>query len=102
MHFLYLNLLRNLCYLIYKFFYFSENAENKIEEKRIRADYDKKISSLKNDVRTIETARKQHVRLLNSSANEAQLKKLKQEVADMKRAKVNAMIYKSFRVETQG
>lgn len=75
-----------------------ENAEiknedkRKNEEKRIRADYEKRISSLKNDVRTMETARRQHVHLLNASANEAQLKKLKQEVADMKRAKVRIQI----------
>lgn len=36
----------------------------------------------------MENARRQHVHLLSTSTNEAQLKKLKQEVADMKRAKV--------------
>lgn len=70
------------------FKHFTETAESKSEEKRIRADYEKKISSLKNDVKTMENARRQHVHLLSTSSNEAQLKKLKQEVADMKRAKV--------------
>ncbi|XP_054707969.1 kinesin-like protein KIF21A [Uloborus diversus] len=65
-----------------------KTSESKIEEKRIRADYEKKLSSLKNDMKTMESAKRQHVHFMNNASNsENQLKKLKQEVAEMKRAK---------------
>ncbi|XP_015926246.1 kinesin-like protein KIF21A [Parasteatoda tepidariorum] len=67
----------------------NKTAGNKSEERRIRADYEKKISSLKNDVQQFENAKRNHAQLLSSaSESEAKLKKLKQEVAEMKRAKV--------------
>ncbi|GBM91794.1 Kinesin-like protein KIF21A [Araneus ventricosus] len=70
----------------------SKTAESKSEEKRIRADYEKKISSLRNDVRNFENAKKHHVQLMSSaSSTEAQLKKLKQEVAEMKRTKISLL-----------
>ncbi|GFS39246.1 kinesin-like protein KIF21A [Trichonephila inaurata madagascariensis] len=70
----------------------SKTAESKSEERRIRADYEKKISSLRNDVKNFENAKKHHVQLMTSaSSSEAQLKKLKQEVAEMKRTKVNLL-----------
>ncbi|XP_035224400.1 kinesin-like protein KIF21A isoform X1 [Stegodyphus dumicola] len=70
----------------------AKNAQGKSEEQKIRADYEKKLSSLKNDVKNFESAKKQHVNYMKTPSNsDARLKRLKQEVIEMKQAKVQLL-----------
>ncbi|XP_041944187.1 kinesin-like protein KIF21B isoform X2 [Alosa sapidissima] len=70
------------------------SMENYTEEKasRIRADYEKRLKEMNRDLLKLQTAQKEHARLLkNQSRYERELKKLQAEVADMKKAKVALM-----------
>lgn len=57
--------------------------------KRIKAEYEKKLSVMNKELQKLQAAQKEHARLLkNQSQYEKQLKKLQQEVAEMKKIKV--------------
>lgn len=67
---------------------------NKIDEKtkKVHDDYDKKIKALQGDLRKLQDARKEHaIAMKNQAKYEQQVKKLRNEVGDMKRQKVNVM-----------
>lgn len=57
--------------------------------KKIKDEYETKISSLNKELKNLQSAKKEHARLLRSQTQyESQLKTLRMDVAEMKRAKV--------------
>lgn len=67
------------------------SVESGTEEKakKIKAEYERKLSSMNKELQKLQSARKEHARLLkNQSQYEKQLKKLQQEVSEMKKTKV--------------
>ncbi|XP_038824291.1 kinesin-like protein KIF21B isoform X2 [Salvelinus namaycush] len=70
------------------------SMENYTEEKasRIKSDYEKRLKEMNRDLMKLQAAQKEHARLLkNQGRYERELKKLQQEVNDMKKAKVALM-----------
>ncbi|XP_041935532.1 kinesin-like protein KIF21A isoform X2 [Alosa sapidissima] len=60
--------------------------------KKIKAEYERKLSSMNKELQKLHSAQKEHARLLkNQSQYEKQLKKLQQEVSEMKKMKVGLM-----------
>ncbi|XP_061570192.1 kinesin-like protein KIF21A [Cololabis saira] len=60
--------------------------------KRIRAEYEKKLGSMNKELQKLQSAQKEHARLLkNQSQYEKQLRKLQQDVGEMKKTKVGLM-----------
>lgn len=67
---------------------------NKTDEKtkKVRDDYDKRIKTLLGDLKKLQDAKKEHaIAMKNQAKYEQQVKKLRNEVSDMKRQKVNVM-----------
>lgn len=57
--------------------------------KRIKAEYEKKLSIMNKELQKLQAAQKEHARLLkNQSQYEKQLKKLQQDLVEMKKTKV--------------
>ncbi|XP_041437974.1 kinesin-like protein KIF21B isoform X3 [Xenopus laevis] len=72
------------------------------EEKanKIRADYERKLREMNRDLQKLQLAQREHTRLLkNQSRYERELKKLQQELSDMKKAK--SVLMKQMREEQQ-
>ncbi|XP_058486835.1 kinesin-like protein KIF21B isoform X2 [Solea solea] len=70
------------------------SMENYTEEKasRIKQEYEKRLKEMNRDLLKLQTAQKEHARLLkNQGRYERELKKLQGEVNDMKKAKVALM-----------
>ncbi|KAG7495759.1 kinesin KIF21A isoform X2 [Solea senegalensis] len=70
------------------------SVESGTEEKakRIKAEYEKKLSSMNKELQKLQSAQKEHARLLKSQSQyEKQLKKLQQDVTEMKKTKVALM-----------
>ncbi|KAM4523768.1 kinesin-like protein KIF21A [Fundulus diaphanus] len=70
------------------------SVESGTEEKakKIKAEYERKLSSMNKELQKLQSAQKEHARLLkNQSQYEKQLKKLQQDVAEMKKTKVSLM-----------
>ncbi|XP_035238359.1 kinesin-like protein KIF21B isoform X2 [Anguilla anguilla] len=70
------------------------SMENYTEEKasKIKAEYEKRLGEMNRDLLKLQSAQKEHGRLLqNQSRYERQLKKLQAEVSEMKKAKVALM-----------
>ncbi|XP_053372080.1 kinesin-like protein KIF21A isoform X4 [Clarias gariepinus] len=62
------------------------------KSKKIKAEYEKKLSTMNKELHKLQAAQKEHARLLkNQSQYEKQLKKLQQEVVEMKKTKVRLM-----------
>ncbi|XP_015188090.1 PREDICTED: kinesin-like protein KIF21B isoform X4 [Polistes dominula] len=60
--------------------------------KKLRDEYEKKISAMQKEMRLLQSAKKEHARLLkNQSQNETRLRGLRNELAEMKRAKVKLL-----------
>ncbi|XP_064199063.1 kinesin-like protein KIF21A isoform X11 [Anguilla rostrata] len=60
--------------------------------KKIKAEYEKKLSMMNKELHKLQAAQKEHARLLkNQSQYEKQLKKLQLDVAEMKKTKVRLM-----------
>ncbi|XP_066523003.1 kinesin-like protein KIF21A isoform X9 [Hoplias malabaricus] len=60
--------------------------------KKIKSEYEKKLSIMNKELQKLQAAQKEHARLLkNQSQYEKQLKKLQQEVMEMKKTKVRLM-----------
>ncbi|XP_030646391.1 kinesin-like protein KIF21A, partial [Chanos chanos] len=60
--------------------------------KKIKAEYEKKLSMMNKELHKLQAAQREHARLLkNQSQYEKQLKKLQQEVVEMKKTKVRLM-----------
>uniref|UniRef100_A0A8C0HRE8 Kinesin family member 21A n=1 Tax=Buteo japonicus TaxID=224669 RepID=A0A8C0HRE8_9AVES len=60
--------------------------------KKIKLEYEKKLQAMNKELQRLQTAQKEHARLLkNQSQYEKQLKKLQQEVTEMKKTKVRLM-----------
>ncbi|XP_034529948.1 kinesin-like protein KIF21A isoform X2 [Notolabrus celidotus] len=70
------------------------SVETGTEEKakKIRAEYERKLSSMNKELQKLQSAQKEHARLLkNQSQYEKQLKKLQLDVTEMKKTKVVLM-----------
>ncbi|XP_033831894.1 kinesin-like protein KIF21A [Periophthalmus magnuspinnatus] len=70
------------------------SVESCTEEKakKIKAEYERKLSSMNKELQKLQSAQKEHARLLkNQSQYEKQLKKLQQDVNEMKKTKVVLM-----------
>uniref|UniRef100_A0A3Q3JAJ6 Kinesin motor domain-containing protein n=1 Tax=Monopterus albus TaxID=43700 RepID=A0A3Q3JAJ6_MONAL len=70
------------------------SVESGTEEKakKIKTEYEKKLSSMNKELQKLQSAQREHARLLkNQSQYEKQLKKLQQDVAEMKKTKVGLM-----------
>lgn len=60
--------------------------------KKLKDEYEKKLSNMQKEVRLLQSAKKEHARLLkNQSQTEGRLRGLKNELAEMKRAKVKLL-----------
>uniref|UniRef100_A0A672LCC5 Kinesin motor domain-containing protein n=1 Tax=Sinocyclocheilus grahami TaxID=75366 RepID=A0A672LCC5_SINGR len=60
--------------------------------KKIKSEYEKKLNSMNKELQKLQSAQKEHARLLkNQSQYEKQLRKLQQEVTEMKKTKVVLM-----------
>ncbi|KAF7997081.1 hypothetical protein HCN44_005358 [Aphidius gifuensis] len=60
--------------------------------KKLRDEYEKKISSMQKEMRLLQSAKKEHARLLkNQSQSENRLRGLRNELSEMKRAKVKLL-----------
>lgn len=71
--------------------FFSGSVESGSEDKtrKIKAEYEKKLSVMNKELQKLHSAQKEHARLLkNQSQYEKQLKKLQMDVAEMKKTKV--------------
>lgn len=67
---------------------------NKTDEKtkKVRDDYDKRIKALLGDLKKLQDAKKEHaIAMKNQAKYEQQVRKLRNEVCDMKKQKVNVM-----------
>ncbi|KAM9467421.1 kinesin-like protein KIF21A isoform 3-T3 [Clarias gariepinus] len=70
----------------------SVEAGTEEKAKKIKAEYEKKLSSMNKELQKLQSAQKEHARLLkNQSQYEKQLKKLQQDVSEMKKTKVCLM-----------
>uniref|UniRef100_A0A8C0Y945 Kinesin family member 21A n=1 Tax=Cyprinus carpio carpio TaxID=630221 RepID=A0A8C0Y945_CYPCA len=70
------------------------SVESCTEEKakKIKSEYEKKLNSMNKEMQKLQSAQKEHARLLkNQSQYEKQLRKLQQEVTEMKKTKVVLM-----------
>uniref|UniRef100_A0A672IG79 Kinesin family member 21A n=1 Tax=Salarias fasciatus TaxID=181472 RepID=A0A672IG79_SALFA len=70
------------------------SVESGSEEKakKIKAEYERKLSSMNKEMQKLQSAQKEHARLLkNQSQYEKQLRKLQQDVTEMKKTKVTLM-----------
>uniref|UniRef100_A0A3Q2C761 Kinesin family member 21A n=1 Tax=Cyprinodon variegatus TaxID=28743 RepID=A0A3Q2C761_CYPVA len=70
------------------------SVESGTEEKakKIKAEYERKLSSMNKELQKLQSAQKEHARLLkNQTQYEKQLKKLQQDVNEMKKTKVALM-----------
>lgn len=57
--------------------------------KKVREEYERKISDMHKEMKSLQTAKREHAKLLRSQSQyENQIKTLKIEVADMKKVKV--------------
>lgn len=60
--------------------------------KKLRDEYEKKLSAMQKEMRLLQSAKKEHARLLkNQSQNENRLRGLRNELTEMKRAKVKLL-----------
>lgn len=60
--------------------------------KKIRVEYEKKLSSMNKELQKLQSAQREHARLLkNQSQYEKQLRKLQVDVTEMKKTKVKEM-----------
>ncbi|XP_054010629.1 kinesin-like protein KIF21A isoform X2 [Hylaeus anthracinus] len=60
--------------------------------KKLRDEYEKKLAAMQKEMRLLQSAKKEHARLLkNQSQNENRLRGLRNELAEMKRAKVKLL-----------
>ncbi|XP_019896074.3 kinesin-like protein KIF21B isoform X4 [Esox lucius] len=65
---------------------------NDDKAKKIKQEYEKKLSVMNKELQKLQSAQKEHARLLkNQSKYETQLKKLQQDVMEMKKTKVRLM-----------
>ncbi|KAG1668931.1 Kinesin-like protein KIF21A [Nymphon striatum] len=70
----------------------SKSAGTDDKAKKIKIEYQKKLNNLQNDMKKMQSAKKEHARLLRSQLEyERQLRTLKNEVSEMKRMKVQLM-----------
>lgn len=70
---------------------FSDSVESGSEDKarKIKAEYEKKLSVMNKELQKLHSAQKEHARLLkNQSQYEKQLRKLQMDVVEMKKTKV--------------
>lgn len=60
--------------------------------KKLRDEYEKKLANMQKEMRLLQSAKKEHARLLkNQSQNESRLRGLRNELSEMKRAKVKLL-----------
>lgn len=60
--------------------------------KKLRDEYEKKLANMQKEMRLLQSAKKEHARLLkNQSQNENRLRGLRNELSEMKRAKVKLL-----------
>uniref|UniRef100_A0AAY4CH95 Kinesin motor domain-containing protein n=1 Tax=Denticeps clupeoides TaxID=299321 RepID=A0AAY4CH95_9TELE len=70
------------------------SVESCTEEKtkKVKAEYERKLTSMNKEMQKLQLAQKEHARLIkNQSQYEKQLKKLQQDVVEMKKTKVSLM-----------
>lgn len=66
-----------------------QNNQPTEKVKKVRDEYERKLNDLQKEVKKLQTAKKEHSKLLrNQSQYESQLKTLRNEVMDMKKVKV--------------
>lgn len=60
--------------------------------KKLRDEYERKLTNMQKEMRLLQSAKKEHARLLkNQSQNESRLRGLRNELSEMKRAKVKLL-----------
>ncbi|CAG2214011.1 KIF21 [Mytilus edulis] len=70
----------------------SIESQSSDKVKKVKVEYDKKLTGLQNDLKKLQAAKKEHAKMLkNQSHYEKQLKTLQHELAEMKKTKVKLM-----------
>ncbi|CAC5419152.1 KIF21 [Mytilus coruscus] len=70
----------------------SIESQSSDKVKKVKIEYDKKLTGLQNDLKKLQAAKKEHAKMLkNQSHYEKQLKTLQHELAEMKKTKVKLM-----------
>ncbi|CAN8028783.1 unnamed protein product, partial [Ixodes persulcatus] len=68
----------------------SKDSEEKV--RKIRGDFERRLGQLQGELKKMQAARREHAQLMKNQAEyERQVRKLKQDVADMKKTKVSLM-----------
>jgi len=63
------------------------------KERKVREEYERKLSEMQKEMKRLQLAKKEHARLIrNQTEHENQVKTLKNELQEMKRAKVGLLI----------
>lgn len=80
------------CLLILKIIGFTVGGHNNQQAdkaKKVREDYERKLSNMQKEVTRLQSAKKEHDRLVRSQSQyETQLKQLRTDLSDMKKLKV--------------
>jgi len=64
--------------------------------KKLREDYDKKLSMMQTELKKLDGAKREHARLMkNQSQYETQMRSLQQDLGEMKRLKVTRYLHYS-------
>jgi len=63
------------------------------KERKVREEYERKLSEMQKEMKRLQLAKKEHARLIrNQTEHENQVKTLRNELQEMKRAKVSLTI----------
>ena len=72
------------------------SVETMTEEKsrKVKLQYEKKLSDMQNELKKLQAAKKEHAKLIKNQATyEKQLKSLQRDLADMKKTKVSELVF---------
>ena len=67
----------------------AKEKTDKGKEKKVREEYERKLSSMQNDMKKLQAAVKEHAKhMRNQQMNEKKLRQMQQELSDIKKNKV--------------
>jgi len=86
------NRMELICQIMYTLFTANQTNQPTEKERKVREEYERKLSEMQKEMKRLQSAKKEHARLLrNQTQHESQVKTLKNELAEMKRAKVSLL-----------
>jgi phage host-nuclease inhibitor protein Gam len=76
--------------LIHALFTANQTNQPTEKERKVRDEYERKLSEMQKEMKRLQLAKKEHARLIrNQTEHENQVKTLKNDLQEMKRAKVS-------------